>query len=60
VIGPDAPAAQRWLMPRGLIVLLGMTGPALLALLEGGPRLMAIVIVAYSVVNFVIQSIIQP
>jgi AI-2 transport protein TqsA len=29
-------------------------------LLEGGPRLMIIVIVAYSVINFIIQSIIQP
>ena len=33
---------------------------ALLALLEGELRLMAIVIVAYSVINFVIQWIIQP
>src|SRR4029450_8488635 len=34
--------------------------PALLALLEGGPELMISVIVAYSVINFVIQSVIQP
>ncbi|GIE34840.1 hypothetical protein Ait01nite_078850 [Actinoplanes italicus] len=34
--------------------------PAGLALLEGGADLMIVVIVAYSVVNFVIQSIIQP
>ena len=40
--------------------IVGLVPPALLALLEGGPRLMAIVIVAYSVINFVIQSIIQP
>jgi hypothetical protein len=26
VIDPNADAAPRWLMPRGLIVLLGMTG----------------------------------
>ena len=40
--------------------IVGLVPPALLALLEGGPRLMAIVIVAYSVINFIIQSIIQP
>ena len=40
--------------------VIGVIPPALLALLEGGPRLMIIVIVAYSVINFVIQSIIQP
>ena len=40
--------------------IIGLVPPAILALLEGGPRLMAIVIVAYSVINFIIQSIIQP
>ena len=40
--------------------MIGVVPPALLALLEGGPQLMIIVIVAYSVINFVIQSIIQP
>jgi AI-2 transport protein TqsA len=40
--------------------VIGLIPPALLALLEGGPRLMTIVIVMYSVINFVIQSIIQP
>jgi predicted PurR-regulated permease PerM len=40
--------------------VLGLVPPALLALLEGGPDLMIIVIVAYSVINFVIQSVIQP
>jgi AI-2 transport protein TqsA len=40
--------------------IIGLIPPALLALLEGGPQLMIIVIVAYSVINFVIQSIIQP
>jgi len=40
--------------------LIGVAPPAVLALLEGGPRLMLIVIVGYSVINFVIQSIIQP
>jgi len=40
--------------------VIGLVPPALLALLEGGPRLMIIVIVAYSVINFTIQSIIQP
>ena len=37
-----------------------MIPPALLALLEGGPGLMLAVIVAYSVINFIIQSVIQP
>ncbi|WP_346764785.1 AI-2E family transporter [Rhodococcus sp. HNM0569] len=40
--------------------VLGVIPPALLALLEGGPSLMVWVIVVYSVINFVIQSIIQP
>jgi len=40
--------------------LIGLVPPALLALLEGGPQLMISVIVAYSVINFVIQSVIQP
>ena len=37
-----------------------MLPPALLALLQGGPQLMLTVIVVYSVINFIIQSIIQP
>jgi predicted PurR-regulated permease PerM len=40
--------------------IVGLVPPALLALLEGGPQLMIGVIAAYSVINFVIQSIIQP
>ncbi|MGE3288107.1 MAG: AI-2E family transporter [Pseudonocardia sp.] len=40
--------------------IIGLLPPAVLALLEGGPRLMIIVIVAYSAINFVIQSLIQP
>src|SRR4051794_13179741 len=40
--------------------LIGVIPPALLALLGGGPGLMAAVIVAYSVINFLIQSVIQP
>ncbi|KXX55315.1 AI-2E family transporter [Rhodococcus sp. LB1] len=40
--------------------LIGVIPPALLALLEGGPILMLWVIVIYSVINFVIQSVIQP
>ncbi len=39
---------------------IGLVPPALLALLEGGPRLMIIVIVVYAVINFIIQSVIQP
>ncbi|WP_067690891.1 AI-2E family transporter [Nocardia jejuensis] len=40
--------------------VVGVVPPALLALLEGGPRLMIWVILVYCVINFVIQSVIQP
>ncbi|MEV4701741.1 AI-2E family transporter [Actinoplanes sp. NPDC049316] len=40
--------------------VVGLVPPALLGLLEGGVPLMTMVIVLYSVVNFVIQSVIQP
>lgn len=40
--------------------LLGLVPPALLALLEGGPKSAIAVIISYSVLNFVIQTIIQP
>jgi AI-2 transport protein TqsA len=40
--------------------VIGLVPPALLGLLEGGPQLMFMVIALYCVVNFVIQSVIQP
>jgi len=40
--------------------VIGVIPPALFALLDGGPDLMVAVIVVYSVINFVIQSVIQP
>ncbi|BCN52205.1 AI-2E family transporter [Prescottella equi] len=40
--------------------VIGVIPPALLALLDGGPGLMVWVIVVYCVINFGIQSIIQP
>ncbi len=40
--------------------VLGLVPPALLGLLEGGPVTMLIVIVVYSVINFVVQTVIQP
>ncbi|MBS44423.1 MAG: AI-2E family transporter [Nocardioides sp.] len=40
--------------------VLGLVPPAIIALLEGGPGLMIGVIAAYSVINVVIQSVIQP
>jgi len=40
--------------------IIGVIPPALMALLEGGPGLMIAVIVIYTVINFVIQSVIQP
>jgi predicted PurR-regulated permease PerM len=40
--------------------ILGLIPPALLGLLEGGPKTMLLVIVAYIAINVVIQSFIQP
>jgi len=40
--------------------VIGIVPPALIGLLEGGPGLMLAVIVLYSLVNVVIQSVIQP
>lgn len=40
--------------------VIGLIPPALLALLEGGPKLMLSVILTYSVINVIIQSVIQP
>lgn len=40
--------------------ILGVVPPALIGLLEGGWQLMLWVIIAYSLINFVIQSLIQP
>jgi predicted PurR-regulated permease PerM len=40
--------------------VIGVVPPAIIGLLEGGPGLMIGVLVVYSVINFVIQSIIQP
>ena len=40
--------------------VVGLVPPAILGLLEGGPGLMLLVIVVYSVLNFVIQSMVQP
>ena len=40
--------------------IIGLVPPAVLALLEGGPGLMVAVIVAYCVINFILQSVIQP
>ncbi|BBH67285.1 AI-2E family transporter [Actinoplanes sp. OR16] len=40
--------------------VIGLIPPALLGLLQGGPELMLTVVLLYCVVNFVIQSVIQP
>ncbi|WP_116450375.1 AI-2E family transporter [Blastococcus litoris] len=39
---------------------LGLAPPALLALLVGGPGLALVVVLVYSLANFVIQSVVQP
>jgi AI-2 transport protein TqsA len=40
--------------------VIGLVPPALLGLLEGGPRLALLVVAVYVVINFVIQTLIQP
>ncbi|MFC8383391.1 AI-2E family transporter [Nocardia sp. NPDC057272] len=40
--------------------IIGLVPPALLALLDGGPVLMLWVIIVYSTLNVIIQSVIQP
>jgi predicted PurR-regulated permease PerM len=40
--------------------IIGLIPPAILGLLVGGPGLMIAVIVVYSVLNFIIQSVLQP
>ncbi|MGW4488553.1 AI-2E family transporter [Amycolatopsis sp. NPDC004368] len=40
--------------------VIGVIPPALLGLLEGGWKMMLVVIVVYSALNFVVQSLIQP
>ena len=40
--------------------VIGLVPPALLALFDSGPRTAIAVVIAYSVMNFVVQSIIQP
>jgi predicted PurR-regulated permease PerM len=40
--------------------VIGLVPPAFIALLDSGPGLMVTVILLYSVINFVIQSVIQP
>lgn len=40
--------------------VIGVIPPAVIGLLEGGPRLMIYVLLVYSVLNVVIQSVIQP
>jgi len=39
---------------------LGLAPPALLAVLVGGPQLGLTVVIVYSLVNFVLQSVVQP
>ncbi len=39
---------------------IGLIPPALLGLLEGGPKTMLLVIACYIAINFVVQSLIQP
>ncbi|RZI84956.1 MAG: AI-2E family transporter, partial [Microbacterium sp.] len=40
--------------------VIGVVPPAVIALLEGGPGTMLAVIIVYTVINFVVQSVIQP
>ncbi|MEL4505987.1 AI-2E family transporter [Luteococcus sp. H138] len=67
LIGVGVPLALVWALFSFLTnyipnigFVIGVIPPALLALVDGGWKPAVIVVVAYSVVNFVIQSIIQP
>lgn len=40
--------------------VIGLVPPAMLALLESGPEMTLLVIVVYSVINLILQSVIQP
>ncbi|WP_420177024.1 AI-2E family transporter [Luteococcus sp. OSA5] len=67
LIGVGVPLALVWALFSFLTnyipnigFVIGLVPPALLALVEGGWKPAVLVVVAYSVVNFVIQSIIQP
>ncbi|MFI7532745.1 AI-2E family transporter [Streptosporangium sp. NPDC049376] len=40
--------------------VIGLIPPALLGLLQGGPKTMVLVIVCYIAINFVVQSLVQP
>ncbi|GAB3787673.1 AI-2E family transporter [Nocardioides ungokensis] len=40
--------------------IIGVVPPAVIGLLEGGPKMALAVVISYSVINFVIQSVIQP
>lgn len=40
--------------------IVGLVPPAILALLDGGVKELIIVVIAYVVINFVVQSVIQP
>ncbi len=67
LIGLGVPLALVWAMFSFLTnyipnigFVIGLVPPALLALVDGGWQPAVIVVVAYCVVNFVIQSIIQP
>ncbi len=56
-----------WLLGPGFLALMlvvavspGLVPPAMLALLTGGVRTMVLVVVAYTLINVVIQTVIQP
>lgn len=40
--------------------VIGVVPPAVIALLEGGPGTMLAVVIVYTVINFIVQSVIQP
>ncbi|WP_433253624.1 AI-2E family transporter [Streptosporangium sp. CA-135522] len=40
--------------------IIGLIPPALLGLLEGGPKTLVFVVLSYMLINFVVQSLIQP
>lgn len=67
LIGVGVPLALVWALFSFLTnyipnigFVIGVVPPALLALVDGGWKPAVIVVIAYSLVNFIIQSIIQP
>jgi AI-2 transport protein TqsA len=56
--GTAATTSRSYIPNIGFVI--GLVPPAILALLEGGPGLTIAVVIVYSVINVIIQTVIQP